>query len=100
MRTSVCDVLCDCPTGKSLKPVQPAAEKYSTSRSPQITPTTPPSRAREEGRIAIVTDVGCRERWPRSAGRASRFSQGGLYKPVSEGRAPTNGEIADGEAVW
>jgi hypothetical protein len=33
----------------------------------------------QEGRIAIVTDVGCGERWPRSAGRASRFSQGGLY---------------------
>ena len=78
--TSQCDVLCDCPTGKSVKPVQSSREKYSASRSTQITRTTPAIPRPQEGRIAIVTDVGCGERWPRSAGRASRFSQGGLYK--------------------
>jgi len=82
-----------------LKPVQPSTEKYSASRAPQITRTTPPIPRSQEGRIAIVTDVGCGERWPQSAGRAGRFSQGGL-RSVSEGRAPTNGVDADGKAVW
>ena len=82
-----------------LKPVQPSREKYSASRSPQITRTTPPIPRSQEGRIAIVTDVGCGERWPQSAGRASKFSQGGL-RSVSEGRAPTDGAVADGKAVW
>ncbi len=94
----MCDVLCDCPTGKSLKPVQPSREKYSASRSPQITPTTPAIPRPEEGRIAIVTDVGCGERWPRHAGRARSFRRVSLL--MSEGRAPTNGVIADGKAVW
>ncbi len=98
-RTSLCDVLCDCPTGKSLKTCPALAEKYSASRSPQITRTTPPIPRPQEGRIAIVTDVGCGERWPQSAGRAGRFSQGGL-RSVSESRAPTNGVDADGKAVW
>ena len=82
-----------------LKPVQSSHQKYSASRSPQITRTTPPIPRPQEGRIAIVTDVGCGERWPQSAGRAGRFSQGGL-RSVSEGRAPTNGVDADGKAVW
>jgi hypothetical protein len=39
-------------------PVQPALQKYTSSRRPQISPTTPLVPARQEGRIAIVTDVG------------------------------------------
>ena len=31
--TCLCDLPCDCPTGKSPKPVQPSREKYSASRS-------------------------------------------------------------------
>ena len=97
--TSLCDLLCDCPTGKSpIKPVQPSHEKYSASRRPQITPTTPAIPRPQEGRIAIVTDVGCGERWPRHAGRATSFCRVSLL--MSEGRAPTNGVIADGKAVW
>src|SRR5438128_6138009 len=88
-RTSLCDLLCDCPTGKSLKPVQPSREKYSASRSPQITPTTPAIPRPQEGRIAIITDVGCGERWPRHAGRATSLRRVSLL--MSEGRAPTNG---------
>jgi hypothetical protein len=80
--TCMCDLLCDCPTGKSLlifrNRVKPRNQKYSASRQPQITPTTPAIPRPQEGRIAIVTDVGCGERWPQSAGRATRFSQGGL----------------------
>ena|SRR5438445_11754964 len=87
--TRLCDLLCDCPTGKSLKPVQPSHKKYSASHSPQITPTTPAIPRPQEGRIAIVTDVGCGERWPRHAGRATRLRRVSLL--MSEGRAPTNG---------
>ena len=57
--------------------VQCREQKYSASRLPQITPTSPPS-VPQEGRIAIVTDVGCGMRWTRQrrardvfAGRAS-----------------------------
>jgi hypothetical protein len=91
MRSDMCDVLCDCPTGKSLlifrNRVKPRNQKYSASRSPQITRTTPPIPRPQEGRIAIVTDVGCGERWPQSAGRADRFSQGGLQACEREPRA-------------
>ena len=80
------------------KPVQPSREKYSASRQPQINPTTPAIPRPQEGRIAIVTDVGCGERWPRHAGRATSFRRVSLL--MSEGRAPTNGVIADGKAVW
>src|SRR2546421_7147547 len=76
-RTSLCDLLCDCPTGKSLKPVQPSREKCSASRSTQINPTTPAIPRPQEGRIAIVTDVGCGERWPRQCRARNTFSQGG-----------------------
>jgi hypothetical protein len=81
-----CDLLCDCPTGKSLKTC-PAL--YIKIFRFALTPNHPYNSAiprPQEGRIAIVTDVGCGERWPRSAGRASRFSQGGL-RSVSEARA-------------
>jgi hypothetical protein len=39
-------------------PVQPSPQKYTSSPHHQITPTSPPVPARQEGRIAIVTDVG------------------------------------------
>jgi hypothetical protein len=38
--------------------VQPLLQKYFDLRSTQITCVLSPSRALEEGRIAIVTDVG------------------------------------------
>ena len=60
------------------KPVQPSREKYSASRSPQITPTTPAIPRPQEGRIAIVTDVGCGERWPRHRRARKKSSQGEL----------------------
>ena len=82
----ICDILCDCPTGKSLKSVQPSREKYSASRLPQITLTNPAIPRPQEGRIAIVTDVGCGERWPRRRGRATGFRRAG-FMPVSESRA-------------
>ena len=62
------------------KPVQPSREKYSASRSPQITPTTPAIPRPQEGRIAIVTDVGCGERWPRQRRARKKFSQGELAR--------------------
>jgi hypothetical protein len=39
-------------------PVQSSPQKYTSSRRPQISPTSQPVPARQEGRIAIVTDVG------------------------------------------
>jgi hypothetical protein len=39
-------------------PVQLSLQKYISSRCPQISPTSQPVPARQEGRIAIVTDVG------------------------------------------
>jgi hypothetical protein len=80
------------------KPVQPAREKYSASRSPQINRTTPAIPRPQEGRIAIVTDVGCGERWPRQRRARKTFSQGEL----AHERRPraANGAEADGKAVW
>jgi hypothetical protein len=79
--------------GKSLlifrNRVKPRNQKYSASRLPQITLTNPAIPRPREGRIAIVTDVGCGERWPRHAGRATRLRRVSLL--MSEGRAPTNG---------
>jgi hypothetical protein len=45
--------------------VQSSLQKYSASRLPQITPTTPAIPHPLEGRIAIVTDVGRGRRWTR-----------------------------------
>jgi hypothetical protein len=45
--------------------VQPLREKYSASAVGQINPTTPAIPSHTEGRIAIVTDVGCGMRWTR-----------------------------------
>src|SRR5205814_9713379 len=49
--------------------------------TPKSVPTSRPSRTPQEGRIAIVTDVGRGMRWTRQ-------------------RAQTNGANADGEVVW
>jgi hypothetical protein len=65
-------------------PVQPSLQKYTSSRRPQISPTTPPVPARQEGRIAIVTDVG-RNAVDAAAPAALKRSQGGL-RPVSDRR--------------
>ena len=65
-------------------PVQPSLQKYTSSRFPQISPTTPPVPARQEGRIAIVTDVG-RNAVDAAAPAALKRSQGGLW-PVSDRR--------------
>src|SRR5215213_5411423 len=62
--------------------VQCSRQKYSASPLPQITPTTPAIPHPLEGRIAIVTDVGCGMRWTRQR-RAREGSQGGLW-PASE----------------
>jgi hypothetical protein len=45
--------------------VQYCQRKYIASRLPQITPTTPAIPHPQEGRIAIVTDVGRGRRWTR-----------------------------------
>jgi hypothetical protein len=67
-------------------PVQSPARKYSSSRFPQISTTTPPVPARQEGRIAIVTDVGLGMRWTRQRPPAALAgSQGGPW-PVSDRR--------------
>jgi hypothetical protein len=60
------------------KPVQPSCEKYSASRSTQINPTTSAIPRPQEGRIAIVTDVGSGERWPRQRRARNRSLQGEL----------------------
>jgi hypothetical protein len=62
-------------------PVQPFPKKYSASSPGRNTfkpHAIPPS---QEGRIAIVTDVGCGMRWTRRCHK-------------------TNDTAADGEAVW
>jgi hypothetical protein len=67
-----------CPSAKSrMGLVQYAAQKYSASPLPQITRKTPAILHPQEGRIAIVTDVGRGMRWTRQR-RARTGSQGGL----------------------
>jgi hypothetical protein len=53
------------PTGKSAKAVQPHPEKYSAFAVGQISATSSPVSRPQEGRIAIVTDVGRGMRWTR-----------------------------------
>src|SRR5215216_6677314 len=65
-------------------PVQPSPQKYTSSLRPQITPTSQPVPARQEGRIAIVTDVG-RNAVDAAAPAALNGLQGGLW-PVSDRR--------------
>jgi hypothetical protein len=55
---------------KLICPVQPCAKKESASRETQISPRTRAIPAREEGRIAIVTNVGPGCGGRDSAGRA------------------------------
>ena len=62
-------------------PVQPHLQKYFASRFTQIKSISPAVPLPEEGRFAIVTDVGCGMRWT----RAARL---------------TNRADADGEVVW
>jgi hypothetical protein len=84
---------------KLICPVQPSLQKYTSSLRPQISPTTSPVPARQEGRIAIVTDVG-RNAVDAAAPAALKGSQGGL-RPVSEPAArQTSGTEAYGKTVW
>jgi hypothetical protein len=57
------------PTGKSLlifgNRVKPRNQKYSAFAAGQISATTPAIPCPQEGRFAIVTDVGCGMRWTR-----------------------------------
>jgi hypothetical protein len=66
---------------KLFLPVQSRAQKYFSSSPGQITSKTQPIPRPQEGRFAIVTDVGCGMRWTRQ-------------------RATTNAREADGEVVW
>jgi hypothetical protein len=120
MRYAICDLVCDCPTGKSLKPVQPSREKYSASRSPQITPTNPAiprSRRgayrdrhgrRARGAVAaaapgVQTSLQgelAHERRP----RADERRKTAFAKTSADGyqtrRRLWQGCVADGKAVW
>ena len=65
-RDGVLLTLQNCPTGKSVqKSVQPFAQKYSAFAVGQIKTTIVAIPRPQEGRFAIVTDVGCGERWTR-----------------------------------
>jgi hypothetical protein len=66
--------------------VQPRLQKYFCFRTPQITSRTLAIPCPQEGRFAVVTDVGCGMRWTRQ--RQARK------------RARTNDAFADGEVVW
>jgi hypothetical protein len=67
-----------CLSGKSrMGLVQCVRQKYSASELTQITRRTPAIPHPQEGRIAIVTDVGRGMRWTRQR-RARTGSQGGL----------------------
>jgi hypothetical protein len=68
------------------KPVHPRAQKYSASRLTQIKLTVSAVPHSQEGRFAIVTDVGRGMRWTHISERSSF--------------ARTNGVCADGEVVW
>ena len=84
----------DLPDGQiSDRAIQPRLQKYSCFHLSQISLRTPPSRSREEGRIAIVTDVGHGMRWTRQ--RRVRD----VIAERSQG-ARTNDIAADGKAVW
>jgi hypothetical protein len=57
--------------------VQSSRKKYFAFAVGQIICTSPRHPVPQEGRIAIVTDVGCGMRWTRKR-RARKESQGGL----------------------
>ena len=66
-----------CPTGKSPEIVSSPARKNISLRrlleTPLVIPAIPP---RTEGRIAIVTNVGCGMRWTRAAAQDGRGRSG------------------------
>src|SRR6266436_6202762 len=64
-----------------LKPICPSCQCAAVDRDPKSVATFCLSRSREEGRLAIVTDVGYGMRWTRQ-------------------RRKTSGAFADGEVVW
>jgi hypothetical protein len=61
-------------------PVQPSGEKYFASRIGRNSFIDPPIPRSQEGRFAVVTDVGRGMRWTRARGK-------------------TRARIADGEVV-
>jgi hypothetical protein len=64
----------DLPVGRFVdRGVESLLQKYFCFRTPQITSTTPPIPSHQEGRFAIVTDVGCGMRWTRQ-----RFARDGI----------------------
>ncbi len=66
---ALCKNCLNCPTGKSLlifrNRVKPRNQKYFASRLTQIRCISEPVPCPQEGRFAIVTDVGCGMRWTR-----------------------------------
>ena len=64
---ALCKNCLNCPTGKSLlifrNRVKPRNQKYFASRLTQIRCISEPVPCPQEGRFAIVTDVGCGMRW-------------------------------------
>jgi hypothetical protein len=73
------------PTGKSLNPVQPLREKYFASPQTQITFKILTVSFPQEGRFAVVTDVGSGMRWTRQHQARKCW---------------TKDAEADGEVVW
>ena len=73
----------DCPTGKSLLIFRNRVKAWSQKHFPfavgQISASTSAVPAREEGRIAIVTDVGHGMRWTRQ--RRARKAFAGRDEP-------------------
>jgi len=97
-RPLLCDVVCDCPTGKSLKTCPPLAQKIFRFA---LTPNQPyNSRHPAPTRGAYRDRHGRRVRGAVAAARRARnrFSQGEL----AHERRPraANGAEADGKAVW
>jgi hypothetical protein len=70
------------PVGQITKSLSiPLAKNILLPSRPKSSLCSALSRALQEGRFAIVTDVGCGMRW-------------------TQERAKTNGAFADGEVVW
>ena len=84
---------------KVIWPVQPSLQKYTSSRFPQISPTSQPVPARQEGRIAIVTDVGSECGGHGSARCADKIAGRALACERSAARQ-TSGTEAYGKTVW
>ena len=80
-------------------PVQPSLQKYTSSRRPQISPTSQPVPARQEGRIAIVTDVGSECGGRGSARYADKIAGRALACERSAARQ-TSGVFAYGKSAW